>query len=144
MPLASTGILLGSINMLSRAKNYSISSYFLLAFVIYILFKYDIFINSAGFRYGNILLNICASISLFTLFSSFNFENSNIFYLILRNITKFTGGIYYIHNIIRRILNKYSENKNYFRAFIIYIICYIICFIGSKISKNSKLKYLFI
>lgn len=147
MPLAAIGILLGSLgflNFLLTTKNYSISSHFSMILLVYILFKYDIFIDSKGFRYSNILLNMFASTILFACLGSFRFDNCNILKLILWNITKFTGGIYYIHNIIRRIFNKFSEKKDYFRAFNIYIICYIICLIGNKIFKNSKLKYLFL
>ncbi len=148
MPLAVFGILLGSINYLVIFNDCSITSYFFNIFIIYILFEYDIFIKYPGFRYSNICLYIIASISLFTLFGSIHFkaiENNNL-NLIIRNVTKFTAGIYYIHLRIRDILNQCSFyslylNKNtYFHAFAIYIICYIICFTGNKIFKNSKVK----
>ena len=140
MPIAVLGVILGSRNLLALVKSYSFSFYFLILFIIYILFEYDIFIYQKGFRYGNILLNMIASANLFMLFGSLPINNYGKSGKIIGNITKFTGGIYYLHNIIRRILNKFSDKKTYFLSIKIYIICYIICFIGNKVFKNTKLK----
>lgn len=117
--------------------------------IIYILFYFDIFINKKGFFYPNILLNVLASTTLFLFFFSLPFENLKNYRLnqIIKNITKYTGGIYYIHPIYRDYFRKYLSyfsKRNYYNSFIIYIICYINCFLGNKLVKNSKFKYLFI
>ena len=90
-----------------------------------------------------------ASFFLFITFGSLSFkiiENSKIL-IIINGITKYTGGIYYIHPRVRRILRKISKyfynSSSYSSSILLYIVCYIICFIGTKIFRNSKLKYLF-
>ena len=139
IPLAVFGVIFGSIKLIQKAKTCSFYFYLLMAFVIYILFNYDLFISPKGYRYPNTLLFIIASTSLFITFASFpldKIENEK-FKLIITNITHFTGGIYYLHPRIKDILQKFSpylkKHKTYGRSFFIYIICYFICFIGNKI-----------
>jgi hypothetical protein len=45
-----------------------------LSFLLFILFKYNIFRYQRGFRYPDVLLNISASIDMFLLFGSSNFN----------------------------------------------------------------------
>ena len=149
LPIAVFGFILGSKNFLFRMKKKTFSFYFQMSFIIYILFKYNIFVYKPGLRYPNILLNSLASLSLFIAFGSLPFEilKSKRQLTLLYNITKFTGGIYYLHPRIRRILQKISKyfytRRTYSNSIIIYIICYIICFIGTKLFINTQLKYLF-
>ena len=149
IPLAILGCLFRAKNSLLKLEKFSFYQHILLSIIIYMLFYFDIFINKKGFFYPNVLLNIFASSSLFLFFASLPFENSKnyTFKLLTKNITKFTGGIYYIHPIYRDYLRKYSlyfSKRNYFSSFIIYIICYINCFLGNKLFKISKFKYLFL
>ena len=150
LPIAVLGLILGSQNLLYQIKQRPFIFYFLMSFAIYILFKYNIFIYQPGLRYPNILLNSFASIILFITFGSLSFKNiaNSGLIKIIYNTTKFTGGIYYLHPRIRRILQKLSKyfynRRTYFNSFLIYITCYFVCFIGTKIFRNSRLKYLFI
>ena len=102
-PFSVFGCLFSSINILSEIKNYSLYSSiyfnFIFSFIMFILFKYDIFINHAGFRYPDILLNSFASNVLFLLFGSMRFDKigNEKFIFFVRNLTKYTGGIYYLN-----------------------------------------------
>ena len=141
-PLAIIGCILGSLNILLKIKVYSIHYHTILFLSIIFLFKFNIFIFYSGFMYPNIFLNVVASITLFITFGSINIKQFIITKLIT-TITRFTGGIYCIHSIFRRYLQKYIiffSEKSYFSSFIIYFICYMTCFLGIKLFKNYKLK----
>ena len=146
-PLGVIGFHYNSLNLLSKTKDIPIYFRLILLVLIYIFFKFDIFIILPGFRYSSVLLNLFASTILFIFFNSLLLEKIPLFHYILSHITKFTGGIYYIHLVVRDYITKkifFFDNKPYLSAVVIYIICYIICFIGNSYFKNSKLKYLFI
>jgi len=89
------------------------------------------------------------SIFLFLIFASIPFDKLkfNIFTLI-KQISRYTGGIYYIHLLIYSLLKQYISfiisSGNIFMCIILYFLCYFICFIGSKLCKHNILKYLFI
>lgn len=148
LPMAVMGSII-SLKYNILKKYFSTFSYFVLTFIIFVLFQYNIFIYQPGFRYPNVSLNIFASTNIFVFFSSLPLDKikNEKCILIIRNFTNFTGGIYYIHIIFRDYLIKYIiffKKRNYSASLIIYIICYFICFIGSKSFKNNKLKYLFL
>jgi len=147
MPFASIGCILGSINLLQKLNKIRLSYRLSLLFLIFLFFKYDIFINLTGFRYPNIFLNILATITLFLFFATLQLDKPKIIKEIILLITQYTGGIYYMHIMIRNYLSKnliFVKEKTYFTAVFIYFVCYCICFIGHKIFKNNNLKYLFI
>ena len=147
LPIAVVGLILGSKRLLLKIEQSTFIFYFFMVFSIYILFEYDIFIIKQGFRYSNILLNLFGSLSLFMTFGSLPFKQTEKckLLIVLNNITKFTGGIYYIHPIIRDFLRKISSyfdrKRNYYNSFIIYFISYFVCFIGAKLFSNYQLKY---
>ena len=148
-PLAVIGCIFWSTKILQYKIIYNINFPIMMFCIIYIFFRFDIFIYYPGFWYPNVFLNIFASITLFLLFGSLSLDNikNSIPKIIIKIITKFTGGIYYLHIIYRCYLRKYSSyfnKKTYLGSFIIYIICYFNCFFGYKLFYNSKLKYLFI
>ena len=148
-PLAVLGCFLNSINILTKTNFYSIfNSIYLninLIFILFLLFEYEIFVHYAGLRYPDILLNSFASLTLFLLFGFMQIEKikNEKFNSIIKNITKYTGGIYYIHVIFRDYLQRYIfyfRKRQFLSAVIIYIICYFFCFMGNTIFKNNKLK----
>ncbi len=151
-PLATFGCIISSLNILSKLRIYSLIAFPFLLFSLYILINYEIFITPIGFRAStkNIFLNIFVCPFLLLSFSCLKIENIKYFKInqIIYIITRYTGGIYYIHEIVREFLkmfsNSYRKKQTFFGGFIIYIISYASCFIGSKIFKNNKLKYLFI
>lgn len=143
-PLCSIGCIFSSFGLLQKIKNLSFNVRLIFFFGIYLLFKYELFISYKGYMYPNVLLNIFSSSFLLLSFGSLNLRNSKTSTNIIQFITKFTGGIYYIHpNIIKFILFYLQSKDSYFRSFFTYIFCYLICFIGNKIFMKTEFKYMF-
>lgn len=143
-PLAVLGCIFSSVNLLLKIKKFNYYYHFILFSIIYLLFKYDLFICFPGFMYPNVLLNILASSIFLLLFGSLNLENKEIITIFIFHITKYTGGIYFIHKLFPHYMYYYwCPRKNYFTPFLIYIICYFICFLGNHFFYKNKLKYLF-
>ena len=145
-PLAIIGCILSSINFLVILKNkLSFHRRIILFLFIVFLFRYIIFKLYSGFMYPNILLNILASIIFFISFGTIYLDKFKIVITIIKIISKYTGGIYYIHSILHLYLKKYIlffSKQTYFSSITIYIICYLICYIGILLFKNNKLKYI--
>ena len=141
MPITVTGLILKSINLIEKLRIIRKQS-LLLIFIIFILILHIDFIIRPG-----IIINIGA-ILLFSFFGIMLINeklNKNII-VIISNITKYTGGVYYLHTVVRNIIiEKISlvKNRNYFGAIIIYILCFLVCLIGNKILGKTELKYLF-
>lgn len=73
------------------------------------------------------------------------FENKNII-CILKQISSYTGGVYYLHPKASEVIGQYfiSIRRRSFKGCInLYLICYFICFIGSNIFRKSKIRFLF-
>lgn len=88
------------------------------------------------------------STGLFINFSILPFDKikNNKIILFIKQITSYTGGIYYLHPEIYNIFEKYIiefKNKTFKGCIINYLICYFVCFFGTKIFKKSKFKFLF-
>ena len=146
-PIAVTGLSLSSIEFISLFRENSLKAISLSLLSLFIVKKYDIFNNIQGNFYPGLLLNFSA-VFLFIIFSQISFrwiKNQNIIDFI-KEITKYTGGIYYIHIIIANYLKNIFlliRNRTITGCIIIYLVCYIICFIGIRISKSNKCRYLF-
>lgn len=147
MPSAVTGFTFGSLNLIYLFISYRWRIIFFSIPIFFFLIKYNIFLGILGFYYPGIEFNLGASI-LFIFFSIIIVKpimNKNL-YLIIEILTQYTGGIYYLHILLRNILKKkllLVRNKTILGSIIIYIICYTICFFGIIIFKKTKLKYLF-
>ena len=128
MPISVIGCIFSSLNSLLILKNLHIFYHYILSFITFLLFKYNIFVKKPGFRYSNVSLNILSSSILFLLFGTISFETIlkyKFIILFIRYITEFTGGIYYLHPLIRDYFEENSFKflkKNYFDSIIIYII----------------------
>lgn len=94
--LTVIGSIFGSINLLLKILNFPLYLNLILFFLVHLLFKYDFFISYPGIMYSNILLNIHSSTILFLSFGSLTFDKFKVIIPIIKNISKFTGGIYYI------------------------------------------------
>lgn len=146
MPLSVIGCIYCSLNLIVKANYLPLYFRIILFILIHFLFEYDIFILPLGFRYPNVILYILASTILILSFGSLNFDY-RILYSLIYNITKYTGGIYYIHTVVRDYLLKYIfffKKRTYFSSLVIYFFSYGICFTGCNLFKKQKLKYLFI
>ena len=134
------GFFLSLIKIIEKHKT---KKYLLLC--IFIIFLW-IEINNNNFK--RILKNFF-SIFLILFFSSIPFNKLKFsIFSFIKQISSYTGGIYYIHLFVYSLLKKYISfifnSGNMFMFMILYFLCYFICFIGSKLCKNNKLKYLFI
>ena len=144
MPFAVAGVILRYLDIIIILKKVKRLSIFYVGVIIILILKFDIFVNIKGFYYPGVMLNV-GGICTFILFSLFYFDNQNLIAL-LKIITKFTGGIYYIHKICFLILRQkivFIKKKTFQGSIVIYLISYIICFYGNKLSYNTKLKFLF-
>lgn len=147
MPFAINGIICSENNIIYKCIRFREKTLIICTFIIYIIFYNELFIKPKGFLYPGIMLNFGAFI-LFCLFGTFPFElikNKKIIFII-KLLTSFTGGIYYLHMIIFRYLKnqiKYIIKRSYKGCIIIYFLCFFICFIGNKLTIKSKLKFLF-
>ena len=144
MPITCSGLIFGKFKMLSKISKIKSKIILINFFFICFLINYKIFIIPKGFFYPGIHLNI-QSILLFFLFAAIPINNKKIIYF-MKFITSYTGGIYYLHIIIRNLLFKYIisiKTSTLFGCLVIYIICFIICLIGNRIFNKTKLIYLF-
>lgn len=147
IPLSVFGCFFSSINLLLKLNNLDLSFVIIFFLLLYLIFEYEIFFKYPGILYPNVLLNVLAATILILLFGSININNFENINKLLKYVTSFTGGIYYLHQIfpdyLYHIFNIDREKTTYLSPFAIYIICYIICFLGNKLFKNNKFKYLF-
>ena len=147
LPLAVTGIIFGSINIINIMNNFKITCIIISIIIIYFLFEYNIFNDILGFRYPGIKVNM-GGIFLFLCFSVLPIEKikSRNFIRFINCLTRYTGGIYYLHFILFLYLRKklsVINNSTIYGSIIIYSLNYLLCFIGTKIFHNTKLIYLF-
>ena len=150
IPFTASGMTCGYYSLINLLKNRKKKSIiFGLIFFIFIFFsKRDVMMEPKKFfLYPGIILNI-GGIFLFIIFGLIPFEliKNKVLIIILRQITKYTGGIYYLHWVIRDCLKVYIlliRKRSFLGCIIIYMFCYFICLIGNFIFSNTKLKFLF-
>ena len=147
IPFAITGFILSELNVINILQKYKLNTFIISLLIYNLIFNYEIFSKFQGVAYHGIKLNVLANCVIF-LFSLFSFEELNNNYLknIIKTITNYTGGIFYLHQMIH-FYCKYFLNDikrgTFFGLFLIYSISYIICFFGTLILGKSKAKYLF-
>ena len=148
MPSALSGLLIYSLNIMKIIKyNYKKAIYFSFM-ALYIIYNYNIFSSFKQICFGGIIIDIC-SILVFIIFYliPFNAIKSEKCINNIYNITNYTQGIYSLHYIIKQVF--YSK-VNIIRhgklsgCFIIFGISYCLSFIGEKLTKKTKLVYLFL
>lgn len=147
-PIAVIGLIFGSYNLIFCFKKHYIRNIILNSSILYLIIKYNIFTFKNIYIYQDVGTNTIASFNLFCIFGLIPFENikNKTIISIIRHITNYTGGIYYLHPFTSYYLQKIFINvrkKNLFGIFLIYIYVYIICFLGNKLLSTNKIKYLF-
>ena len=147
IPFSISGLILGYYNVLDILKKYKIKA-FVLSFLLYkLIADYNIFSILKRRGYQGIDLNI-QSICLIFIFSSFpSYLGNNLNIKNFLNIvTKFTGGVYFmhvpIHNYFKDYLNDIKKGT-FLGMFQDYLICYFICFLGTIIFGKTLLRYMF-
>jgi len=149
IPSAVLGLTFGSKNITDNLKNHYIKHIIIHIIFLYFLFKLNIFQIHEGYLYSGIEINTIGAINSFIIFSLFPFEKClhERIICIIKNLSSYTGGIYYLHVILHFYLAKiiiFIKNRTLSGCIIIYLFCYFICFIGSRLFKKSILNYLFI
>ena len=146
IPFSVSGFMMSYFGFIDYLRKYRMKCLYLNLIIFIIICKYEIFNKEKGFFYSGIKLNIL-SICLFINFSiiNINIQNTRIIGFI-KEISKFTYGIYFLHIPVMKYLNNYIKiikYRNLFGSILIFIICFIICLIANKLFYKSKLIYLF-
>lgn len=144
LPFAVMGIILRHLDINAKIKQFKCLTIIYSGIILFLILKYDIFVRIKGYFYPGVLYNIGGN-CIFILFSLLSFQNKKLIFL-LKIITKYTGGIYYIHPICFRILKLkflFIKNTTLHGSAAIYIISYITCYFGDKLSYKTKFKFLF-
>ena len=145
-----TGFFLGYYSILKRINSINHKKYLLL--ILLIFSSFFIYIHRILIKISSRFYTIIVSFVIFCNFICFSllpFESikRNIIKKLIKYLTSYTGGIYYLHYGVREIFSNYFKifDAGDFKSCLInYICCYFICFIGSNLLKKSKLKYLFL
>jgi len=142
-----TGFFLSSLNIINKLYNYRLIILTLSGIFLFIFTYYNI-LSKIKYFYIGIFIDLCI-LSEFVFFTMIPFDkiNNNIIYIILKQITSYTGGIYYIHPNVSQIFGKYIlsiRQRTFIGCLLLYFISYIICLINSFLFRKSKIKFLFI
>jgi len=147
MPIAVTGLTLRNKDIFKALSNNKIKSIYFSLTSLYFIYNYNVFGQFKGFAYSGIEQNI-AGICLFISFYLIPFSSlkNRIIINFIMAISRYTGGIYYLQNIIFHILRRFKSliQRPFLLCFIIYILGYLICYVFTKLFRNNRLKYLFI
>lgn len=145
-PIAVVALFFSSINIIAKLKLFRTKIVLFSFIIIYLLIKYyKNLLIIQGYTYQDIIYIIGAS-QFFFCFALLPFEyikKKRGIIIFLRNISRYTGGIYYIHfNFVRNYAKKMNliKENSIMDCLIIYLISYFICFIGIKIFGKTKFK----
>ena len=134
LPIAISGLILAYLEILKKLSNHRIKSIVYCFTILSLIYNYNIFGSFKGFFYSGIENNL-AAICLFISFSLIPFERIKLkfFFNIIKQLTSYTGGIYYFHGIIGPYINKlpFLKYQYFMKCFISYIVNYIFCMIGA-------------
>lgn len=147
IPYAVAGFTLGFYKIIDFLQKNKMKTLILCIIIYNTIIEYQIFTNIQFIAYQGINLNIQCLCIIF-IFSLFNSNNKKNKYLIklIRIITNYTAGVFYLHIPIKRYIVLYFDFIKYgtiFGCIILYLICYIICYFGMLIFGKYKIKYLF-
>ena len=147
IPLAVTGISMASLDIINKLKKKRITTFFFSISFLLIFFKYNIFTPIKGFGKQGMMYNI-GGVFFFLTFSLIPLENFNRkLLIILKYITSYTPGIYFLHINIYKIFRfkiNSIKKKTFLGCLFIYLISYSISCICFNLTKKTKIKYLFI
>ena len=143
---SSTGFFLASENILNKYYKHRILVIFLSGSFLFIML-YRNYIHKINHIYKGIIIDL-TGISAFSLFSMIPFDklNNKKIIFILKQITSYTGGVYYLHPKVAELFSVYSKyiRRRQFKGCIqLYLISYFICFIGTNTFRKWSIKFLF-
>ena len=148
LPLAVVGFSFASSGILEFFKKYILQTIIVCTNIIYFLLFYNIFSKIEGYEFGGIQM-FFVSICIFIIFAILPPEKmkNTILLKMVKQITNYTAGIYFIHMSIRNYLQPYIgyvKNKTMKGCIIVYLISYFICFFGNLIFGKTRLRNLFV
>ena len=141
------GFTLNALNVLKILENYKFNSFIMCILIYNFTIDNEIFRNIFGISYHGIKLNVLAVciVILFSLFPSNKIKNKKLIN-ILKLITNYSGGIFYLHQLVQFFFKPYFNNirnGTFIGIIQIYFISYIISVVGANIFYKTKLKFLF-
>ena len=147
IPFTITGFTLGYYKVIDNIQKHKIKILILSIIIYKVTADYHIFTRIKGLGYQGMKYNIqsICIIFIFSLFPSDKIRNKYLSKLLME-LTKYTGGVYYLHVSIRKYFGDYfisMKQRTFLGVIINYIICYSICFIGTLIFGKTPIKYLF-
>jgi hypothetical protein len=98
LTFAVTGVTLCYLDIAQKLKKFKKLVIYLIGVILFLIIEFDIFVKIRGFIYPGIFFNV-GGVCIFILFSLLSLPNRKLIISPLKIITKFTGGIYYIHLI---------------------------------------------
>ena len=144
LPLAIGAFTLASINYFEKSsKNDRIKNIIFYTFFLCLIKHYNIFSYINGYSSPGVkpLIN---SFFLFYVFSNISLKDINPkIIVVIKQITRYTQGIYCLHMIIQFYMKKYLDKGSFLGSILLYIFSYYTSFIGFKIFGKTKLRLLF-
>jgi hypothetical protein len=146
-PLSISGFFISSSGILNYFKKFRWQTIIAFIYLFNFFLHYQIFVFIRGYMYQGVKLFFLSN-CIFIVFAMFPSEKikNKIIIRIIKQLTNYTGGIYYLHSNLHKYFNKYNvytQKKTIKGCVIVYLICYLICFIGHIFLGKTKLRYLF-
>ena len=147
-PSALMGFLIASSGLMNFFRKYKLKVFIICTLINYFIIRYKVFITNTGTDYAGVksyFISICIFIG-FAVFPSEKVKNK-IILKIIKHITNYTAGIYYLHlSIARYLINiiKPIKKRTLKGCSLIYILCYLICFVGDLFFWKIRLGNLFV
>ena len=149
IPYAVTGCDFSTFDIIHNLKIYKaqVIIFSLLCFIL--IDNLDIISNVDSFyHYGGIKLNILSICLIFIFSFTFTYPifNNNYIKNIIRYISRYTAGIYYLHMSVHSYFSKYilcMKKETIKGLFVNYLISYSICHFGMLLFGKTKAKHLF-
>ena len=139
------GFFLFPINIDDKLKKYRKKCLFI-CLIIYNLFIYYKNLYGKNIKFFIIKVLYCVNIFIFFLIFPLHKIRNKIIINIIKVITRYTGGIYYLHTKVQLLLEYFfigMKSRTIIVCIINYLLCYFICLIGSTIFMKYYLRYLF-
>ena len=145
-PHSLSGFMLAEFSVPTKLRMFKIRTIIFSIIILITISRYRFFKESLGFKYGGIRRNI-AAIFIFLLFVlPFDKITKKKVIKLIEIITKYTPGIYFLHEFvgtgynIRFILG--NKINTLFGCIIIYLRSYMLCLFIDKFIGNTKFKHL--
>ena len=151
IPCAVAEVAIADTGFINLLKKHKIKTVIICIYLIYFSVNSGAFTPFSGYDFNWLKLYL-VSIWLFLGFIMFSYKISKNEKIdkkiinIIRHITGYTAGIYYLHEPIFKILLNYVREviiETILGNIFIYLFCYLICFIGNKCFKSTVLVNLF-